>query len=134
MQFTPSANELTALHAMPADERLLYFLHRTLEAEEVWGLTNASGWVIREEDDTTYLPVWPYKSLAAACAEGDWQDLDPEAMSVEHFLHKVMPMLVEQDISLDIIPTESQQGVQITAAKLLEMYESLLEAGQYFIE
>jgi hypothetical protein len=134
MRYEPSSNELSAMAAMPAQERLHYFLTRSVESEEIWGLGDGSGWVVKEVDGRTLLPVWPYRVLAGVCAEGEWEDQVPSAVSLEHFLHHVLKIMMDQDIQVEVLPTTAAEGEALDAGRLLSLFESMLDSGEYFLE
>lgn len=133
MQFTPTQSELSSLQTMDLSERLQYFLTRTVEAEEIWALSDDEGWILVDDNDCIVLRIWPYKQLAHDYT-GEDVDGYPGATSLDHFVQSLLPHLVEQNIELEILPLNTIPGVRITARKLSELYESLLEAGDYYLE
>ena len=134
MRFTPTASEYSALETMQGYELVEYFITRVAEVEEVWGLGDESGWVMQELGERTTLPVWPYQPLAQACAVGEWQDQSPKSVSLEHFIAHILKLLIEQDIGIEIMPGQSRQGHIMAPQQLKQMFESLLESGEYFLE
>ena len=134
MRFTPSNHEITAINSMSDREILEYFITRVAEVEEVWGLGNENGWVMREKDGTTSLPVWPYKKFAMDSAIDEWEDQVCSAISLEHFVFKVLGMLTDNDIFVEIMPKGSGEGQRIEAGNLFTLFESVIESGEYFLE
>jgi hypothetical protein len=133
MQFIPTQNEISSLNTMENSERLQYFLTRTIEAEEVWALSDNEGWILQEDNDCIVLQLWPYQQLAREYANQD-TSCYPAATSLDHFVHSLIAHLIQQNIELDILPLKNKPGVRISASKLNELYESLLEAGDYYLE
>ena len=134
MRFAPYAAEAAAMASLSDGERLEYFVTRAVETEEVWGLGADAGWVLREEAETTALPVWPYRSLAADCATGDWDDQVPGAVSLERFVDGILRMLIEQEIQVEIMPNPDAAGFLVHPHRLLELFDGLAEAGEYTLE
>jgi len=134
MKYKPSNTELSELDSYSTKERLHYFLTRAVESEEVWGLSNQSGWVMREADEQTILPVWPYQGLAENCAENEWQNYVPGAVSLEHFVYKLLPVMIAQEIKVEILPTTNQPGNLLDARELSSLLEGMLESGEYYME
>jgi hypothetical protein len=134
MKYHPSNNELAEIESYSAKERLHYFLTRAIESEEVWGLSNQSGWVMKEQNERTILPVWPYQVMAAKCAENEWQDYVPGAVSLEHFVYKLLPTMISQDIKVEILPTKNHPGTLLNAGELSSLFEGMLESGEYYME
>jgi len=131
MHFQPTASEQASFAHFSGRERLEYFLTRTMEAEEVWGHADEEGWLMREENGKTILSVWPYQNLAQANIATS--NTTPQATSLEHFI-EILQHNLGQDIHLDIMPLPGQNFVLMTARELLSMYESLMDAGTYFLE
>ncbi|WP_455211094.1 DUF2750 domain-containing protein [Kaarinaea lacus] len=134
MKYRPDAKELSEIESYSRNERLHYFLTRAVESEEVWGLSNQSGWVIREHDNQTILPVWPYQIFAAKCATNEWQDYTAGAVSLEHFVYKLLPVMIAQEIKVEILPSTNQPGNLLDARELSSLFEGMLESGEYYME
>ena len=134
MRYLVSTKELEEVSSYSPQRRGQYFLSRAIESEEVWGLSNQSGWILKEENDQTILPIWPYQQMATGCALGEWENYDANAVSLEHFVYKVLPTMVTQDILVEIFPTNSNSGELMNAEKLASIFEGLLESGEYYME
>ena len=117
---------------MPAPQRLQYFLTRVIEVEEIWGLVDPQGWVMREEADKLILPIWPYRQCADACIVES--DMQAHATSLDHFVERILHTLVADDIYLDVLPSRDATGALLSAVELQSMFKSLIESGEYFLE
>jgi len=134
MIIKPSDKEKQELETFDEHQRLHYFLTRTLESEEIWGLGDDSGWVMEESTDCVSLPVWPYACFAEECTHDKWNYCSPLSMSLEHFLYKILPKMDQQQIMVDVFPKKDSTGLRIPAAKFSEMIEGMLESGEYYME
>ena len=134
MKFKPSSTELSEVESYNANERLHYFLTRAVESEEVWGLSNQSGWVMKEANEHTILPVWPYKQLADDCATNEWQNYIPGAVSLEHFVYNLLALMEKEDIKVEVFPTATQPGLSVEANELAAQFEGMIESGEYYME
>ena len=134
MKYHPSSKELLELGTCSANERMHYFLTRTTESEEIWGLGNSSGWIMKDENMQAILPVWPYEVLARDCAVNEWQYHVAEAVSLEQFVYKVLPKMIAQDIKVELLPTSTQAGIVLDAAELATLFEGMMESGEYYME
>jgi hypothetical protein len=134
MQFSPNANEYEAMRTMSEGALLEYFITRVAEVEEVWGLGDHSGWVMREAGDLVSLPVWPYRQLAIDSAVDEWESQVANAVSLEHFIFKVLKIMVAENIKVEIMPAPSASGQIIDAGELFKLFESVIEAGEYYLE
>lgn len=134
MQFKPTQNEFDTFSNMPAVERMQYFLTRTIEAEEVWGINDFSGWILRNVEDKTILQVWPYAQLSADYIVSQSETYKPGAVSVEHFVYNLLQTMITENIDIEIFPTSSNDGIIISAAELYEILNTMLESGEYYME
>lgn len=130
MRYEPTPSELLYLDHMDSDERLDYFITRTMESEEVWRLCDADGWVTHARDGVVTMPLWPYEGLAAASA-GPGEAAD--AVSLEYFVYHELNELYGHGIVLDIFPGKAA-GVPMDAAMLLRVFDGKIDQEQYFIE
>jgi len=134
MRYLASPSELQQVESYGPEERMQYFLSRAIEAEEIWGLSNESGWVMKDQDDYSILPVWPYQQMAKICAVNKWKDYTAGAVSLEHFVYKLLPIMKQQDIRIEILPTAGEAGKIVDAEKLASIFENMMESGEYYME
>lgn len=134
MKYLPSETELKELESCDPKEQLDFFLTRVIESEELWGLGNTSGWVMKEINEQTILPVWPYEIFAANCATSEWQDYTATAVSLEHFVYKLLPIMSKQNIKVEIFPSKSLPGSLMKATELASLFEGMMESGEYYME
>jgi len=134
MRYEPTPSELLYLDSMDDDERLHYFITRTMETEEVWRLCDVDGWVTREKEGAVIMPLWPYEGLAeAAACPGEAAD----AVSLEHFVFHELAGLQDEGIRMEVFPGNPAgkgEGVKMDAAMLLRIFDGKMEQEQYFIE
>jgi len=130
MRYEPTSSELLYLDSMGGEERLDYFITRTMESEEVWRLCDIDGWVTREKDGVAIMPLWPYRGLAeAAASPGEAAD----AVSLEHFVYHELAALQAEGIRVEAFPA-SEGELSMEAAMLLRIFDGKMEQEQYFIE
>lgn len=130
MRYSPTPSELRYLDQMDREERLHYFITRTMESEELWRLCDIDGWVTREENGMVLMPLWPYEGLAQSCAiKGEAAD----AVSLEYFIYHELDDLHRESVIMDIFPA-SGAGVRMSAGELFRIFEAKIDQEQYFIE
>lgn len=134
MRFAPSPDEQTLLADLSPQQRFDYAIPRICECEEVWGLGDDNGWLIRDVDDKAVISIWPYRQMAVECALGDLSDCEPICVSLEHFLHTLLKQCQANDIIVEVCPAPGKAGYTIPAAQLHEVLESIVETDSYFIE
>lgn len=140
MRHEPTANELSYLDKMDDEERLYYFITRTMESEEVWRLCDADDWVCREQDGVMVMQLWPYQGLAEPFArKGEATD----AVSLEHFVFHELEALHAEGVRVEVFPggllldgliQNKKPGKQMSAAELFHIFDHKLDEEQYFIE
>lgn len=134
MRYIPTQNEIIEINEASEDERLHYFLTRTIESEEIWGIGDHNNWLLKEIDDRLILPVWPYERLARECLFSYDEDKIPDAISLEQFVYHVLPTMKQQNINVEVLPTKIQTGKIIVAQEIMSLFESLMDSGEYYLE
>lgn len=134
MRYKPSDNELAEIETQTAEYRFHYFLSRAIESEEIWGLGDAAGWLIKEVDGQTIIPVWPYETLADGCAQQGGGNQATIAVSLEQFLYSLLPLMNQQNIQIEILPTAGLPGKLMEAKALAAILEGMMESGEYYME
>jgi len=134
MHHAPTAAEANFLVDASPEELLDYFITRSMECEDIWGLSNASGWVMRDHGETTCLPVWNYAVMADACAIDELSGYAADSTSLEHFVYGTLPQLRDMDVEVELLATPERQGLLLTAKALYEIFERKLDSAEYFIE
>jgi hypothetical protein len=134
MRYEPSFKEFHEITHATEEVRLQYFLTRTIESEEVWGIGDNKNWLLKEIGDQLLLPVWPYERFAEAWVVSSNEDNIRDAVSLEQFVYHILPTMIQQDISVEVLPTENKPGKIITARELSSLFEGLMESGEYFLE
>ena len=134
MHHAPTAAEFNLLENATNEETLEYFLTRAMECEEIWGLSNTAGWIIKEQDGMDILPVWSYAVLAQRCAQGEWSGYSADTISLEHFVYSTLAQLEQQNIQVEILPSPNYPGLLIEAGALFEIFERKLDTVEYFLE
>jgi len=130
MRHEPTKSELLYLDDMDRDERLDYFISRTMESEEIWRLCDADDWVSRDRSGAMVMPLWPYSGLAAPFAEaGEAAD----AVSLEHFVYHELNAMHAEGIRVEVFPGK-KAGVLMSAEELFRIFDHKLDEEQYFIE
>jgi len=134
MRFSPSSEEQTALQTLSLEVRFHYAISRFCECEEVWGLGDDSGWLIRDVDDKAVITIWPYRQMAEECVQGEWSDSEPVSVSLEHFLYQLLKQCQENEITMEVCPVPGKTGFMLSAAQLHEVLDNIVETDTYFIE
>ena len=139
MRYKPSDSEVLEIDTFSAEQRLHYFLSRAVESEEVWGLGDDAGWVLKDVDDKTIIPIWPYEALATACSQvastqTAFSKTSAMAVSLEQFVYSLLPQINHQNIQIEILPTKILPGKIMQARDLSAILEGLMESGEYYME
>ena len=116
------------------EQRLHYFLSRLIELEEVWGLANADGWLLLENNEQWNLPLWPSEILARRYRQGKWEDHDTHSISLEHCLDQLLPLMSSKSIDARLLPSPTHAGLILSADSLMEIMQASIDAGEYYME
>ncbi len=116
---------------LPGPRRYEYFVKRTADWEELWTLRGEDGFVLVGDDEgSEYVPVWPHRRYAEACATDEWAGLQPEAIALHDWLEVWIPGMTRDSRSVAVFPLPKGQGVVVSPERLKEDLEgeiSLLE-------
>lgn len=134
MRYAPYAEEYLAAANLVDTKRLEYFLYRIFECEEVWMLESDLDWFIDSRGEQFIMPLWPYERYALDCISGDWAALRAQAMSLEDLVNQLLPELDEEDVLLEIMPTQENPGCLIGASQLRAILDGMIGAGEYTLD
>lgn len=134
MRFAPSDDEQRLLADLSPEERFNYAIPRICECEEVWSLGETQGWRVRQVDDQAVISIWPYHQMALDNAQNDYSGCHAIAVSLEHFLYKVLARCRDGRINIDVCPAPGRTGYMLSAERLYEVLEGMAETEAYFLE
>lgn len=125
-------DEYATLCALPDADILEYFLFRSCETDEVWGLKDKhdAQWLQRETAGLTTLPIWPSREFAAFAAAEHWPGQTAAAESLEYFLHGMLDRLARQQLVLEILPRPDAPGCLIKPQRLFDLLDNLRESSE----
>jgi hypothetical protein len=128
MSYQLSDHEFTDVSALEATERLEHFIERISACEEVWGLQAADGWVLSAvPSGEEVAPFWPHPLYAKACALDVWQDAEPQAVSLDQFLERWIPGLIQDKRLISVFSTPDSSGVLLTPDQVKAMIDAECE-------
>ena len=76
-------------HSTTNDVKYQQFIEQVVATGSVWGLSQGEAWATSssaEYEDADVILFWSDEASAAACATDDWEEYNPEAVSIEEFL------------------------------------------------
>jgi hypothetical protein len=127
MSWETGEEELRALQSLSAADRAVHLVQLVADWEEAWGLLDDQGWVVAKATDA--FPLWPHADLARACAQGNWEGAEPEAIPLDDLLEELLPLLEEDGLRTALFPTPDDPGVLLEAPELRRKLEAELELG-----
>lgn len=120
MMYIVPPEEYRALLACEAAKRYFYFLNRTSDWGEVWGLEGDGGWaLVGSENEGELVPFWPAMAFAAACCTGKWLSYRPQSILVTEFVQKWLPGMIRDRRKAAVFPLPDGHGIAVTPEKLL---------------
>ncbi|WLR57507.1 DUF2750 domain-containing protein [Mesobacillus subterraneus] len=118
--------EFEAVISQPAVIRYEYFIKKTADYEEVWGLYNV-GWATAQDDmGNTLIPFFPNAKFAETFAKKEWEGFRAKSIDLVHFLEKWLPGMKSDGIKPSIFPTNTD-SVVLEVDTLREALEAELE-------
>jgi hypothetical protein len=131
MSWEVNDREFKSVLALPAPRRYGYFIKRSADHGELWGLRADRGWVVAEDDEgNRHFPVWPHPRFAEACSTGPWEGEDPKAIDIDEWVEAWIPRLREDGFRIAVFQTPADQGTSVSPERLkrdLEEELSLFE-------
>lgn len=113
------ANKLQNVINLTAQERFGYFVRKAADFCEVWGLFN-KGWAMGSDDNgNKAILLWPEREFAQLFASSKLHDHIAKAISLDDFLNKWIPGLIEDNYHVAVFPTPSSRAVFIMPDILL---------------
>ncbi len=99
----------------------------------VWGLEDEEGWALAESagGGAAAFPLWSSEGGASACADGDWADYTPSAVSLDDLLEHWLPSMQRDGYHVGVNWDASLEGVEVPPLELqadLELMISLMDA------
>ncbi len=109
---------VTAVLALQGPARYEHFVKTVADWQEAWGLYD-SGWALAETDDgKPVFLLWPTLEYAALCADGQWSEYEPKAITLEDLLTELLPQLESDGTLPGIFYAPSNKGVTLTVQQL----------------
>jgi hypothetical protein len=119
MSYVVNAVEFAVVTALPGPGRYEYFIHKVADAEAVWSLGSAEGWVlVGDADGRECVPVWSHSRYAAAYARGDWAGTEPRSIELSDWMEKWLPGIERDGRLVAVFPVPSGGGVVVPAERL----------------
>ena len=85
--------QLRSVMLLDPPKRYSYFVKKVADWETVGGLY-FKGWALTETPQgRTVFPLWPAKEFARVVAREEWEDYHPESISLNEFIHDLLPKL-----------------------------------------
>ena len=112
---------------MSGEERLLYFIRKVSDFEEVWGLF-AGGWAMTADNKgRKAIPFWPEKDFSDLCANGVWKNYNSKQIELDIFISKWLLGMEKDGVLAAIFPTPKNKGVIIQPKDLLTSLKEEIE-------
>jgi hypothetical protein len=130
MSWTPKEKEIQVVPGLPGPKRYEYFVKHTADENQIWSLWQG-GWALaRDSQGRELVPVWPHQIYAEACATKEWEGYAPQAISMDAWLERWIPGMIEDKRFAAVFPTPEDKGIVVEPRRLeadlraeLEHYE-----------
>lgn len=119
-------HEFKAVIGQPAAIRYEYFIKKTADYEEIWGLYN-DGWATARDDmGNTLIPFFPNEKFAEAFAKKEWEGYRAKRIELDYFLEKWIPGMRSDGVKPSMFPTDTDSAL-MNVDTLREDLEAELE-------
>ena len=92
-------------------QRATYFFKEAAATNQLWILTDEHGCVMLNTEDEDCVPVWPNQEFAEAWATDEWQNCQPEAISLNKWFSRWSHGLADDELALVVFPSQNEQGL-----------------------
>jgi hypothetical protein len=108
-------------------DRYVIFLNEIIAQKAVWLLKAHDGLYAMVEDNNnqTYLPVWPEEKSLKEFATDDWEGYMPERMNLAEFLDW-MQELKTDEILIGVYPNSQMQSLAVDPMELKKQVLKLM--------
>ena len=111
--------EFQGVLKLPAPKRYEYFVKKVADGEELWSLSNDSGWALTSDDDGTELvPMWPHERFAEACIIGVWSAYRPKSIQLDRWLAAWIPGIIKDSRKIAVFKTPDGKGIVVEPERL----------------
>lgn len=115
--------------ALPAHDRLSYFIRKVTDFEELWGCFE-DGWVVLgSEKNKQTVPFWPEREFAETYIENNKLSAEPKKIELNIFLERWIPGMEKDGAQIAVFPTILEESIILDPLSLKKLIED--EAGQY---
>lgn len=127
-----SKEEFAALNKCNPKVRYDYTLKRIADTEIIWIIADEeNNPVIQLFQDQKLFPIWSAREYAEAFREGESEDMECIAISLETFEEYVIDFIESQNLQINVFPTKLEPGGKIVSLETftedlnsyLELYE-----------
>ncbi|MBD1572972.1 DUF2750 domain-containing protein [Vibrio sp. S17_S38] len=105
------AATIESINNYDSEKRFQYCIKEVVENRQIWILVDEDGCVMLNTEDEDCVPVWPNQEFAQAWATGDWEECQPEAISLNKWHSRWSHGLADDDLSVVVFPNSDQEGV-----------------------
>tara|TARA_R110000787_G_scaffold182726_1_gene294794 strand:- start:88996 stop:89379 length:384 start_codon:yes stop_codon:yes gene_type:complete len=92
-------------------QRAVYFVNETVTQNQLWILTDEHGCVMLNTEEEDCVPVWPNEEFAQAWVTDQWQNCQPEAISLNKWFSRWTHGLADDELAIVVFPSQDEQGL-----------------------
>lgn len=107
MSYRMHPKQLENIFALDSKDRFIHFIGKVCDWEELCVLSNENGLFLTispEGDDIEYMPVWPHKEFAYAFRKNEYEEFEPNIISLKSFMDKWLDDLDSDGIKVGVLP------------------------------
>jgi hypothetical protein len=111
--------EYESVVELPSNKRYEYFVKKVADWGEVWGLKDASGWVVLgDEEENVFIPVWPHQRFADAYSIQAQIGASPCSIQLDDWLEKWLPGMKKDQRYAAVFPVKAGKSIPVDPDQL----------------
>ncbi|HWA83987.1 MAG TPA: DUF2750 domain-containing protein [Fimbriimonadaceae bacterium] len=119
-----SGDELRRVVALPAEERLTYFVEKCAETGQVWMIGSGDELlVLATDDEEAFIVAFAHPEFGQEwCESTELDDIELVAVSTDDWVREVLPGLKEAEIQVLVSPTSENEGALLEPDVMVEKF------------
>lgn len=102
--------QIDTINRYNEEQRLKYCVKEIVANRKVWILKDEHGCVMLNTEDDDCVPVWPNEEFAKQWATGDWEECEPEAISLNKWHSRWTTGLEDDELSVVVFPNQTKKA------------------------
>ena len=86
--------------------------------------------MVGDDAGKEFMPVWPHRRYAEACAQGEWSGAEPTPIDLDRWLEAWLPGMIKDGVGVAVFPIPNGPAVPVRPERLRDdLLEELAKYG-----